>query len=117
MKLLRLLIALLIIILSSSSLSAGDASLQLQIDELSKRVAELEQSVHKLSGKDNWKDSGYWKKLKKDMLAMDVEKLLGKPARIEEQIFKTWYYHQTSRLHSYIWFDDGKVLGWEMPEE
>ena len=47
------------------------------------------------------------------MSETDVRKLLGNPARKEEAIFPTWYYHKTSKDHSHVWFDEGKVLGWE----
>ena len=107
---------LVISLLTTGLVCADERSMQQQLNELAKRVTALEQQVDDLSGKDNWKDPAYWQKLQKDMPALDVRQLLGKPARIEEQIFTTWYYHVTSRLHSYVWFDDGKVLGWEPPE-
>jgi hypothetical protein len=116
MKLLRVLAALCTCLPLASSLRASDVSLQQQIDELTQRVVSLEQQLDGLSGKNNWKDPAYWARLKVEMPAADVEKLLGKPERIEEQIFTTWYYHGTSKLHSYIWFDEGKVLGWELPD-
>ena len=43
----------------------------------------------------------------------DVRKLLGKPTRVEQAIFTTWYYHKTSIDHSHVWFDEGKVLGFQ----
>lgn len=115
MKCFRLLIAFFILASASQFISASEASLQKQIDELAKRVVVLEKEVIALSGKENWKDPVYWSKLKKEMPEADVIKLLGKPSRVEEQIFTTWYYHGSSKLHSFIWFDEGKVLGWELP--
>lgn len=112
----RPLIALCILVSASPFLSASEASLQKQIDALTKRVVALEKEVLALSGRENWKDPVYWSKLSKEMPAADVIKLLGRPARIEEQIFTTWYYHKSSKLHSFIWFDEGKVLGWELPD-
>jgi cell division protein FtsB len=101
---------------TSSVVLAADANLQQQVDSLTKRVTALEELVRSLSGKDNWKDPVYWSRLKKEMPAADVKKLLGEPAHIEEQIFTTWYYHKASKLHSFVWFDEGKVLGWELPD-
>jgi hypothetical protein len=95
---------------------AAEAELQKQIDLLTTRVEMLEQLVSSLSGSNNWKDPLYWSKLKRDMPEMDVVKIMGKADRIEEQVFTTWYYHPTSRMHSFIWFDDGKVLGWKLPD-
>ena len=117
MKLFRPWTVLFILLSVSPFLSASEASLQKQIDDLTKRIVVLEKEVIALSGRENWKDPVYWQKLKKEMKQADVIKLLGKPARIEEQIFTTWYYHGSSKLHSFIWFDEGKVLGWELPDK
>ena len=115
MRFVYFLSSLLVFLQLSGTVLADEASLQKQLTELTRRVEVLEAEVRQLGGKDSWKDPVYWQQLKRDMLDRDVIKILGKPARIDEQIFTTWYYHQTSRLHSYIWFDEGKVLGWEMP--
>lgn len=116
MKLLPFVLALLVSMLAGNPAQADQTELMQRVIELEKRVAELEQQVNDLSGKDRWKDPILWQGLKKDMNARDVVKLLGKPARTEEQIFPTWYYHPTSKTHSYVWFDEGKVLGWELPD-
>jgi len=117
MKFLLSALLLSIISLPAASLFADEARLQRQVMELSKRVEALEAEMAQLSNKDKWKDPVYWQGLKRDMSEVDVVRMLGKPARIEEQIFTTWYYHQTSKLHSFIWFDEGKVLGWELPQD
>lgn len=95
----------------------GQADLLQRVAELEKRVVELETRVDELGGKNRWKDEYLWARLKKDMADKAVEELLGKPARVEQRIFTTWYYHPTSKLHSYVWFDEGRVLGWEAPVE
>ncbi len=87
---------------------------------LEKRVAELEARLHKVErmlderfADDRWKEPILWSRITKDMTESDIRKLLGKPARVEKAIFTTWYYHKTSKDHSHVWFDEGKVLGWE----
>ena len=105
----------LIIFSVSLPASASEDELQKQIDALSQRVEQLEQVVRGLSSEDNWKDSAYWSRLKREMDEHEVRKILGNPSRIEESIFTTWYYHASSKLHSFVWFDEGKVLGWEAP--
>lgn len=102
--------------LATGGLYADQQQIDQRLTELEKRVAELEQIVNQLNGKDRWKDLVIWQRVKKDMSALEIENLLGEPARVEKQIFETWYYHPTSRLHSFIWFDEGKVLGWEVPD-
>ncbi len=94
---------------------ASEAELQKQIDTLNQRVEQLEQVVRGLSSEDNWKDPAFWSRLKREMAEHDVRTILGNPARVEKSIFTTWYYHSSSKLHSFVWFDEGKVLGWEAP--
>lgn len=115
MKLLRTPIALLASVLICSSASADEMVLKQRVTDLESRVSALEQLLEDVSAKDRWKDPVLWQRIKKEMSSNDIEKLLGKPTRIEQQIFASWYYHPTSKLHSYIWFDEGKVLGWEAP--
>ena len=107
------LIALFVLLLSSNQLLADDASLQQQIDELKNRVQKLEKLLDEKFADDRWKDSILWSRIRPGMSFEEVRKLLGKPTRVEEAIFTTWYYHKTSKLHSHVWFDEGKVLGWE----
>ena len=95
---------------------ADDMPLKQRVAELEKRVDMLEQMLEELNAKGNWKDPILWQRIKKEMTTDDIRKLLGKPARVEEQIFTTWYYHPTSKLHSFVWFDEGMVLGWEAPD-
>lgn len=98
---------------SPDDISADVSSLQQQVTELKSRVEKLEKLLDEKFADDRWRDSILWSRLKPGMGYEDVRKLLGKPARVEEAIFTTWYYHKTSKLHSHVWFDEGKVLGWE----
>lgn len=99
-----------------TSVEADEELLIQRVTELEKRVSALEQHLKELDGTDRWKDVILWQRLKKGMGADEVRKLLGSANRIDEQVFTTWYYHPTSKLHSYVWFDEGNVLGWELPQ-
>lgn len=104
------------ILLISSALNAEQDPINQRISDLENRVAELELLVNELSGKNRWKDPILWQRVKKEMSSVDIKKLLGKPTHVEKQIFETWYYHPTSRIHSYVWFDESMVLGWKVPD-
>jgi hypothetical protein len=95
---------------------ADESKQDQRIADLEKRVTELELRLEEINADDRWKDPAIWVSLKKEMSSKEVRKILGKPARVEEAIFTTWYYHATSRLHSFVWFDEDKVLGWEAPD-
>lgn len=95
---------------------AENISLTQRVSDLETKVKILEELIAEQSKSNNWKDPIFWRKIKKEMLADDVKIIIGKPHRIEEQIFVTWYYHPSSKLHSYVWFDEGKVLGWKTPD-
>ncbi len=99
-----------------ASANATEQSLLERLTQLETRVGQLEQQLKERSSSTRWKDPVYWKRLKKEMPMQEVKEILGEPHRTEEQIFTTWYYHHSSRLHSYIWFDEGKVLNWELPD-
>ncbi len=116
MKLLRIPVALLSLALIYGSVSADEVVLKQRVADLETRVLALEQLLEEMGSKDRWKDPILWQRIKKEMNSDDIQKLLGKPDRIEQQIFVTWYYHPTSKLHSYVWFDESKVLGWEAPD-
>lgn len=90
--------------------------LQQRVHKLEQQLLKLQQTVAALNDKDSWKDPRTWMNIKKEMTDFEVKKILGSPARVEQQIFTTWYYHQSTKLHSYVWFDDGRVLGWKLPE-
>ena len=111
----RVPIALLSCVVICSAAAADDATLIQRVTDLESRVSALEQLLEKVDTKDRWKDTILWQRIKQEMSSGDIQKLLGKSSRIEEKIFVTWYYHPTSKLHSYVWFDEGKVLGWEAP--
>lgn len=113
MKILSVLLGSLLI---CNAVLADEKLLKQRVTDLEKRVSALEQMLEEVSAKGRWKDPILWQRIKKEMSADDIRQLLGKPARVEEQIFTTWYYHPTSKLHAFVWFDEGKVLGWEAPE-
>ena len=113
-----LLVAMCILMITSGLARADEiSSLRKQVSELENRVQKLEKLLDEKFADDRWKDGILWSRIKKGMSYEDVRKLLGKPARVEEAIFTTWYYHKTSKLHSHVWFDEGKVLGWEGLEQ
>ena len=97
----------------SSHIQADDDALAERVSELEARVEKLERLLDEKFADDRWKDPILWSRIRKDMSEEDIRKLLGKPNRIENHIFTTWYYHKTSKDHSHVWFDEGKVLGWE----
>jgi len=102
------------ILLGASTYSrAGEPSLEQRVAELEKHVAKLQQLLDEKFADDRWRDGILWSRLRPGMSYDDVRKLLGKPARVEEAIFTTWYYHKSSKLHSHVWFDEGELLGWE----
>lgn len=108
------LVALSMLLASSSQVLADDvASLKQQVSELEQRVQKLEKLLDEKLSDERWRDPILWSRIKPGMSYDDIRKLLGKPARVEEAIFTTWYYHKTSKLHSHVWFDEGKVLGFE----
>jgi len=107
------LIVLSIVLFLPSRVQGDDAALAERIAELEARVEKLERLLDEKFADDRWKDPILWSRIRKNMSETDIRKLLGKPARVENHIFTTWYYHKTSKDHSLVWFDEGKVLGWE----
>ena len=102
-----------IVLFLPSRVQADDGALADRIAELEARVEKLERLLDEKFADDRWKDPILWSRIRKNMSETDIRKLLGKPARVENHIFTTWYYHKTSKDHSHVWFDEGKVLGWE----
>ncbi len=113
MKSRSILLALSVSLLFPGYAWADEPALEKRIAELEARVQKLERMLDEKFADDRWKDGILWSRLKTGMSESDVRKLLGKPARVEEAIFTTWYYHKTSIDHSHVWFDEGKVLGWQ----
>ena len=111
------LIALSILLVSTNLVQADETTLQQQVTKLENRVQKLEKLLAEKFADDRWRDSILWSRIRQGMSHDEVRKLLGKPTREEQAIFTTWYYHNTSKDHSYVWFDEGKVLGWEGLEQ
>ncbi len=96
---------------------ADSAALERRIAHLEARVQQLERLLDEKFADDRWRDPILWSRIRPGMSENDVRKLLGKPTRIETAIFTTWFYHKTSMDHSHVWFDEGKVLGFEGLDE
>ena len=111
------LLTLFVLLISSNQAQADDAALEQRVAELESRVQKLEKLLGEKFADDRWKEPILWSRIRLGMGYEDVRKLLGKPARVEQSIFTTWYYHKTSTDHSHVWFDEGKVLGWEGLEQ
>ena len=107
------LIVLSVLYLPLGIVRADDAALAERIADLEARLEKVERLLDEKFADDRWKDPILWSRIRKNMSETDIRKLLGKPARVEEHVFTTWYYHKTSKDHSHVWFDEGKVLGWE----
>ncbi len=103
------------LLLIQGSAFATETDLLERITALEKRVVELETRINEVSGQNRWKDTALWQRIQKEMSEREVRVILGMPDRKESSIFNTWYYHPTSKLHSFVWFDEGIVLGWEAP--
>jgi hypothetical protein len=107
------LITLLLLFFLSAQARADDAVLEKRIIELEARVEKMERLLDERFSDDRWKEPILWSRIRMGMSEEDIRKLLGEPARKEKAIFTTWYYHETSKDHAHVWFDEGKVLGWE----
>ena len=101
---------------SSASFASNAQLLNERLNQLEQRIDKLEQTFQSNQRKGLWKESILWQRIKIEMSEYEAKQLIGNPNRIEQRIFSSWYYHPTSKLHSYIWFDEGKVLGWKGPE-
>lgn len=97
----------------SGQVLADEGILEQRVTELEARLEKLERLMDEKFADHRWTDPILWSRIRPGMSESDIRKLLGKPARIEQAIFTTWYYHKTSKLHSHVWFDEGKVLGWQ----
>lgn len=108
-------LSILFTLLTFSNLTQADdvSALKQQVAELEKRVQQLEKMLDEKFSDERWREPILWSRIKTGMSYEDIRKLLGKPAKVEEAIFTTWYYHDTSKLHSHVWFDEGEVLGFE----
>ena len=111
------LITLSLLFFLSGQARADDTVLEERVIELEARVEKLERLLDERFADDRWKDGILWSRIRAGMSEEDIRKLLGKPARIEQAIFTTWYFHKTSKDQAYVWFDEGKVLGWEGLEQ
>jgi hypothetical protein len=111
------LITLSLLFFLSGQARADDTVLEERVIELEARVEKLERLLDERFADDRWKDGILWSRIRTGMSEEDIRKLLGEPARKEKAIFTTWYYHKTSKNHAHVWFDEGKVLGWEGLEQ
>ena len=102
-----------ILLTMTQPLRADNAALEQRVAELEHAVQQMQRLLDEKFADDRWKEPILWSRIRPGMTESDVRKLLGKPTRIEQAIFTTWYYHETSRDHSHVWFDEGKVLGFE----
>ena len=96
-----------------------------RIDQLEKEVQELKLRISKLESllsdsseskelapsHEGWKSISNWRKLSTDMGYDDVEKLLGKPQRVDGGNIAQWYYQNGG----IVMFALGKVNRWEEP--
>ena len=106
-------VALGLSVLLCGQLQADDADIHKRVSELEARVQKMERLLDEKFADDRWREPVLWSRIRTGMSEDDVRKLLGKPTRVETAIFTTWYYHKTSIDHSHVWFDEGKVLGWQ----
>lgn len=81
--------------------------------QLEERLLKVERLLDEKFSDQRWQEPMLWSRIRTGMTEADIRKLLGEPSRIEHAIFTTWYYHKTSKDHSHVWFDEGKVLGWQ----
>ncbi len=100
-----------------SPLQADTIELEQRLIELEARLQKVERLLDEKFADDRWRDPILWSRIRPGMSETDVRKLLGKPTRVEQAIFTTWYYHKTSKDHSHVWFDQGEVLGWQGLDE
>ena len=96
-----------------------------RIDQLEKEVQELKLRISKLESllsdsseskefaptHEGWKSISNWRKLSTDMNYDDVEKLLGKPQRVDGGDLARWYYQNGG----IVMFAFGKLNRWEEP--
>ena len=112
------LVVLTITLILCSSVAGDEKSLEQRFAELETRIAALEAQLNVTEQiEEPWKNSAIWQSIQNGMSEAEVEKLLGEPSRIVHRVFTTWYYHPKSELHAFVWFDEGKVLGWEPPAQ
>lgn len=111
-----MLLALTVLLYGLSAHAADNALLGQRLEALEARVAELERQLRESRMGNRWKDPRLWQRIHRGMDGAAIRELLGPPERKEQRVFDTWYYHPTSKRHSYVWFDEGAVLGWSGPE-
>ena len=102
-----------VLVFAFSPVQADTTELEQRIANLEARLAKIELLLDEKFADDRWRDPVLWSRIRPGMSETTVRKLLGKPARVEQAIFTTWYYHKSSIDHSLVWFDEGKVLGFE----
>jgi len=98
-----------------------------RIDQLEKEVQELKLRTLKLESllsnsseskklapsHEGWKSVSNWRKLTTDMIASDVQEILGEPQRVDGGKSAHWYY----KNGGIVTFFNGKVDRWMEPRE
>jgi outer membrane protein assembly factor BamE (lipoprotein component of BamABCDE complex) len=123
-KSLTLILFCVIVIFVSSSSSFAQ---QLVINELEKRISDLEirvaalekmissPKVQNIEVKEKWKNRSLWRQLKLKMSMDEVESLLGIPKKIDGGAFTRWDY-SSETWHSYVMFYKGELDSWTEPQ-
>ena len=110
----------------------ADLSLEQQVEDLSKRVVELERRLNALESPElkqvieqvsapvnpgHSDDQSNWNRLKVGYNHDEVRELLGEPVRIKKGGMEFWYYSDVALKGPFVKFLFGKVNDWKGPEE
>lgn len=94
--------------------------LEKEVQELKFRLSKLESSLSNdseiqktVTNAAGWKSIENWRKLTTAMDYDDVERILGKPERIDGGHLAFWHYPNLGK----VTFMDGKVQSWSEPQQ
>lgn len=94
--------------------------LEKEVHELKLRISKLESLISNSSeskglapSHEGWKSVSNWRKLTTDMIASDVQEILGEPKRVDGGNLARWYYENGG----IVTFFNGKVAQWMEPRE